>query len=679
MFEGNLLRNNPSIEIHVENNTGKVISLYKGNLIKHSFTEEEKIALQEVLTETKYQKIYDSILHSAIRQQERTSSQEAMDLTEINLSETEVKNISQALRIFFLNLSSFANTEYVKVTIWNYWFLIRTFVTDPRALVTFSVFPNYFNRVYTHSHIPTAFNNGHQIRFTDTVRRLYPSGREYLSALKKFEAEIIPIERQYLRAVAEYTYLMALKRSINKERQLDGLIASGVQKQIGKLELLPKEDLIDKANFSLDLKNLSKTDAFFLEFFQTNLFEESMRDYLKEALGIIGDKSIKDKKVLAILKKRLKQETPFILSEESLNSIRTRVRRIADQNNIEQRTQKTMSRFYRAFLKKRRVKNNSKMEKKLNPNKSLQMERFYTAQILSKDPEAMARATRSELSKMNVDKPIELFILFSLMSGVEYGILKVLYSDSFSENSFFFLSNYLIWTVFMSKFIMELLSGSWMKLQMDSQQAFKHGFNLFPSKEDVEKRFASLKWAWKSWNREGRMGLNELASKYKFMWRMVIANLRAAIVTLVVIQYATLGRIDIELVAGAFLAEAVFGQEALRYKLENTYENFNGYALKDLIKKNVDIKKFLTHPVVQRILIDESFKYRLKFNALNSLFVMNIVENFFRLVESSEVLSGSRSVYRTVMPANSLFTDYWNRVTEYSASLPLPTGPSELL
>ena len=54
MFEGNLLRNTPSIEIHVENNTGKIISLYKGNLIKHSFTAEEEIALQEVLTETKY-------------------------------------------------------------------------------------------------------------------------------------------------------------------------------------------------------------------------------------------------------------------------------------------------------------------------------------------------------------------------------------------------------------------------------------------------------------------------------------------------------------------------------------------------------------------------------------------------------------------------------------------------
>ncbi len=678
MFEDNLLRSNTSIEIHIENKSGKISSLYTGNFINHSFTRQEKEALQEVLTETKYQKIYDDMVNSVMKQKERTSSQGAVDLTEINLSETEVKNIGQALKIFFLNLSSFANTEYVKVTIWNYWFLIRTFMTYPRALITFSIFPHYFNRVYTQSHTPTPFNNGNQLGLIglniDTARRLYPSGREYLSALKQFEAEIIPIERQYLRAVAEYAYLTALKRSINKESQMDNLIASGVQKHTGKLEVLPKEDLIDRANFSLDLENLSKKDAFFINFFQTNLFEESMRDYLKEALGISGDNPIKDKTVLSILKERLKQGIPVVLNEESLDSIRARVRRVASQNNTEQKTQKTMARFYRAFMKKKGVKNNVEMEKKLNPNKSLQMERFHAAKILSKDPEAIARATRSELSKMIIDKPIELFILFALMSGVEYGILKVLYSDSFSENSFFFLSSYLIWTVFMSKFVLDLFAGSWMKLQFDSKQAFQHGFDIFPSKADVEKRFAALKWAWKSWNSKGRMGLNELASNYKFGWRLVISNLRAALITLVVIHYATLGRIDVELLIGAFLVEAVFGQEALRIKMESTYEKFNGYSLKDLIKKDIDIKKFLTHPVVQRILIEESFKYRLKFNVLNSLFVMNIVENFFRLVESSEGLIGSRALYRTTLPGNSLFTEYWNKVTGYAASLPLPTG-----
>lgn len=671
MVENNLLKDNPSIEIHIENREGKIISLYQGNFINRAFTPEEQAVLQEVLTETKYQRIYDAIINDVVRQKVlRTASQEPSGLTEINLSETEIKSIGQAIKIFLFDFSSFANTEYIKANIWNYWFLIRTFVTDPRALVTFSLFPHYFNRVYTHAHISTAFNNGDQFRFVDTVRRLYPSGREYLSALKQFEAEIIPIERQHLRAVAEYTYLLALKRVVNKEGQLDGLIASGVQKQVGAVELLPKENLIDRENFSLDLKNLSKQDSSFLDFFQTILFEESMRDYLKEALGITEDASITDEEVLSKLRERLKQGNPIILREESLDAIRDRVRRVADQNNTEEKVQKTMGRFYRAFIKKRTVKNKAKLEKKLNPNKSLQMERFYTAQILSKDPEAMARATRSELSKLITDKPIELFLLFALMSGMEYGILKVLYSDSFSANSFFYLSSYLIWTVFISTFVMDLMAGSWMKLQIDSQQAFGKGFDVLPKKEDVEKKLAAIKWFLKSWTRAG----NEFGEKYKFMWRIVISNLRAAIVTLTVIHLATVGRVDIELIIGAFLVQAAFGQEALRYKMEGTYENFNGFALKDLIKKNININKFLTHPVVQRILIDESFKYRLKFNVLNSFFVMNIVENFFRLVESSEALSGSRAVYRTFMPSNSLFTEYWSRVTIYAQSLPLPAG-----
>ncbi|MDE0518354.1 MAG: hypothetical protein OXH36_02175, partial [Bdellovibrionales bacterium] len=670
IFNNNLIKENVSIEIHSENENRQTVSLYRGDLISRHFTSEEIEQLNTALLDIEKEKINKKKERALDRLLIRIQTGAEQTVEEHNslaektslLSDKEIKSTAQAMRIFLFDFSTLVNTEYFKVTLWSYFAMFRQFLTFPRSFGTLALFSNYFNRVYTESHVPTFFNGGYQIRFIESIKKIFPSGREYLSSLKDFETKMIPIERQYIRAATEYTYLVALKRFMIGEDSLDSLIAAGVQKHENKKsEFLPKDDITDRSNFSLD--DAGKKAAF-LEFFQTVLFEESMRDYLREVLAIEEGQKMTDRNILSVLKNKLKQGESLHLPRESLNDVRDRVKKMANEHNLEQDTNNTMDRFYRAFFKKYSIKRKKQMQNLLSPNTNSFMQRIYVVDSMSKDPEAMSRITRSEFTKLLIDKPIELAILLLLMSGATDGILKVLHAEPFGEQSVFYFSTYIIWAVFMVKFVLEFFADSWLKIQVDANRGLREDVENFLKKEDIEKRFAALKWFWKSSKEKG----NEYMEYYKFLWKVVHSNIRPAIVLMGMAFVSTMGRFDIELLIGVLLVEALLGVGALKYKMDGSYEKFKSYALKDLIKRNIDVKKFLTHPFVQQIFIDESFKYRLKFNFWNALLVNNPLENISRLVESSGALSGSRAFYRAFTPShNSITGGYLDRAVELAS------------
>ena len=103
------------------------------------------------------------------------------------------------------------------------------------------LFSNYFSRAYDYAHRATALNGGFRLRFTEFVQNKYPSGREYLSALKKAETQIIQVEKNYWRAATELTYLQALSEAFKEDNKtLDLLLNRGVQKQQGDFDFFAK-------------------------------------------------------------------------------------------------------------------------------------------------------------------------------------------------------------------------------------------------------------------------------------------------------------------------------------------------------------------------------------------------------------------------------------------------------
>ena len=193
-----------------------------------------------------------------------------------------------------------------------------------------------------------------------------------------------------------------------------------------------------------------------------------------------------------------------------------------------------------------------------------------------------------------------------------------------------------------------------MKLQMDAGMAFKSDFDKIPEKKDLKKRSAALRWFLKNWGDKG----NTMKERYFYAWRTVISNFWAALPTFTIIYYLSMNRFDTELFLGAYLFGVLLPVTALQFKMDGGYEKFAGFALRGLIKDNIDVKKFLSHPAVQKLILDQSFKDRIKFNFINALFINNLLENGSRLAQNPGTFAGSRAFFRVFLFENHIFTDY---------------------
>ena len=690
MLKEGTLVDNVAIELTGQKaGTDQTSFLYKAQLMRLNFTSEDMLKLQEVLTGTQYQKLYDDFIEQTYRSVEK---QHTLAETQENLTKKEI-GFLKALQIFFFSLPSFNNTQQNLNNTWNVWFLLRSFwftVMYPNRLATIVLFTNYFDRTYGEMHRATKWNGGFRLRGAEFVQGKSASGREYISALRALENQIIQVERQYLRASFEQAYLQALTDSLKEGKPMDFLLNKGVQKQLGSFNFLPVDDPVDKNNLKLGLRDgraseiyqaivslsgasserLNKRDSLFIELFQNRMFEESMRDYMKEQLGI--DKSANDQEVLNRVREKLNSGENVAFRLESLDEVRDRVRKVSAEKNIAQVMKENATSWHKALWEKLRVKHNRNMENMLNPRKNLQMERYYVSKLLGQDTEAMARATRYSMVQLIIDKPIELAFMFAMMAGVTEGILKPLYSEPFNERAFFYMSTYLVWANFYFNFIFSTMAASWFKLQRDAQTGFQGGFNKFPTKEELTKKLPALRYFWKhSHGKKDSKGkidpdlaTNTLFERYKFGWRIILSNFMASVPTFTLMFATTLGRFDMEFYLGGMFFAFLLPLVALFDKVEGIYESSAGYASRQLVKKGIDIKKFAHHPVVQQILLKRAFKDRINFNLLNALMLNNILGNSADIVENMSNSDGARAIHRAFFPENHIWTSYWDKMSE---------------
>ena len=690
MLKEGTLVDNVAIELTGQKaGTDQTSFLYKAQLMRLNFTSEDMLKLQEVLTGTQYQKLYDDFIEQTYRSVE---TQHTLAETQENLTEKEI-GFLKALQIFFFSLPSFNNTQTNLNNTWNVWFLIRSLwftVMYPNRLATMVLFANYFDRTYGEMHRATKWNGGFRLRGAEFVQGKSASGREYISALRALENQIIQVERQYLRASFEQAYLQALTDSLKEGKPMDFLLNEGVQKQLGNFNFLPVDDPVDKNNLKLGLRDgrasevyqaivslsgasserLNKRDSLFIELFQNRMFEESMRDYMKEQLGI--DKSANDQEVLNRVREKLKSGENVAFRLESLDEVRDRVRKVSAEKNIAQVMKENATSWHKALWEKFRVKHNRNMENMFNPRKNLQMERYYVSKLLGQDTEAMARATRYSMVNLIIDKPIELAFMFAMMAGVTEGILKPLYSEPFNERAFFYMSTYLVWAGFFFSFILGTMTSSWFKLQRDAQTGFQGGFNKFPTKEELSKKWPSLRYFLKhahgkkdsEGNIDPGLATNTLFERYKFGWRIILSNFMASVPTFTLLYAAIFGRFDMEFYLGGMFFAFLLPIVALFDKVEGIYELSAGYASRKLVKKGIDIKKFAHHPVVQLILLKRAFKDRINFNLLNALMLNNILGNSVDIVENMSNSDGARAIHRAFFPENHIWTNYWDKMSE---------------
>ncbi len=698
MFEDGQLVDNVSFELSGKRGGEQTAFLYKGFFKRMSFTQEEMMGLQSALTGTQYQQIYDRFLIDPLSQkaEQIAEQKEIKELSFPGKISDKIKKLSanlRALRIFILSNPTFNNTQKVFNKGWNNWFMLRTLwynVFYPHRLATLIFLPNYFRMAYGEKHNPTSWNGGNRPLLKNLGHRFYPSGREYLSALKEFEQQIIPIERMYLTASAKQAYLVALQNALQGE-SYDALLQAGLQKRTGNFGFLPSDDLTDKQIAELDFRDpsvsevyqavvsgtgqskdkLKRSQSFYIELVQNKLFEESMRSYIQEQYGLTGEMSKRE--ILNQIKSAIQAGEVPELRTETMQEVQERVRLIAKEKNVAEVVRNNMESWHKGLLEKLSIKHKKVMRNMLNPYKSIPMERYHVSNILGKDAEAMARASRYAGVRFLVDAPLELLILLLMMAGVTEGILKPLYSEAFSERAFFYMSVYLLWSGFFTGYLIQMLSAAWDKLYIDARQGFENPYGRLPKKEDLKKRFAAVRYFFNNSHSFGKQDAdlkqNTLWENYKFGYRIILSNIPASIPTFMLTMVPFMGRFDVEVYVGGMFFFVLLPILALDFKIEKLYEISAGYASRHLMKLGVDVEKFLHHPVVRQILLKDAFKDRIRFNLINALTINNLLGNGSVILENMSAFPGSRVIHRAFFAEGHIITEYWDKLTEQTSKM----------
>ena len=621
--------------------------------------EEEQLiqnALRQVSEEEKQKSFLTKIIPKALQKNKTFYNGRSPDQ---KFSQKEITQLRQAVFSIF-NYSHWTYTMSHLIKYWNQFFLFRNMLWKPSAGLRILYYSGYFDRIARQNHRATVLNGGYEPRYQSLLqpasRKLLgrpPPAKDYLKAVHQFEERIIEIERRYWKAAAEQGLLAGIEMltSFGSDRRLGALIAAGVKQNPEEYRReYASED--QTSNVNLKLRQLKKHQRFFIEMYTRELFNLSMMDFIKQTLFIPN--SLSARKTRNYILNKIQAKKISTLPIESMQQIRARVHRTAQKHQTADQVHQVLNKVF--SFKRMRSKNSTKAERNIDPDAGLSMQRYTIAEESNKDPEALARVTRHQLAQMIVDKPIELAVLFLVLAGVDQGILKVLHKEAFNEEALFHLSRVAVWAGFVSAVVMDILGSSWMKVQIDARLGSQGLFSHIPKKEDIHKKFASLRAFYKGFNSPD----NTLMDNYKYIWRILIANFGAAVATNGVIFMATLGRFDADLFLNAYLV-TLFPLAAVTLKLENAFELTANMSLKDLMKKGLDFEKnkhWLAHPDIQRFKINQANKLRRQYNVMAAVFYNNPMENLTDIFANINTQYGTRFFQRQWLFGWTL-TEYW--------------------
>ena len=551
------------------------------------------------------------------------------------LSQQKIKSLNKALAHLLLGYSSWAKTFRFLGLSWNWFFFSRSMYLSPITLVKILWYSQYFKTIHKDSHSATVFNGGLENHLSRLLSRITHKEVSF-KKMKEFENQIIEIEKMFLKEVSAQAYLklaeLSGKSSTNTNTLSKGL---GLKTQ--------------------DIKN--KRLRAFYGIYKRELFQAVIQDYLLDLTDSKGGHKPSGELLKIQSLKKFVADESVLIKKPSQKEIRQRVERVSQERQISQKSLQAVDSLAVGFLKRFVTKREEASQKALDPNRNLQMERFGTAKKLLNEPEALARAVRQQLVYFTIDKPIELFFTFLFLAAADQGILQILHDQPFTEEAWFHLSRYAIWSGFFAGLVIEIFAGTWYKVQIDARLDETQGFDVLPSQKDVNKKWGAVKWIYKQFYAED----NSLKTNYIYSWRIILANLPAALVTYTIVWGLTLGRFDLDVFTAGYLM-LLLPFMGLTHKIENTFEKSANWSLKNLIANGLDLKgkdnHFLSHPVVQEIKMNESSKLRRKFNIWLALVYNNPLGNMADILMNTYNSLGSRGFSR-VFFAGSLPTEYW--------------------
>ncbi len=565
-----------------------------------------------------------------------------------------IDSLGKALKNFLISYASLTNTYKRLATIWNYFFIIRSFIYFPRTWYMALIYPNYFRISITKNsqgegHIPTQYNGGKNTRLHEWIRAYKTGPSEDLIKLRKWEKAILPLEN-IVYEVALNRSLVALFEYIKTPERLQDFFESTYihKKNMDKDKILSKGVPTTGLNSLADekLKNLTSKERSFFQAFFTKTFDLTLDETIKNLLlGIENEKdnspfsdlinegnvSVEKIKISTIdwienLESEIKNfKTDKKLKNYYFKEISNIANTIIEKEQIKGWSQDVASKFSFLFERKM-ISHNHKLLKILSPN-GYQMNRFLVFEEASKNAKSIARAVRSEVASLLVDKPIEIMTIFALYAGVTSGLFQPLHNEMFGEQSFLYMSRYLLYNGFISGTIISIMADTWMKIQTDQRVQANGGFDRVPMKSDRAKGF------WRYYFKNLSNPKNKWTQNQMHYAKLVISNIPAFFATALITNMITLGRFDLDVFLASALVGAISPLLGYNLKLEQAFEISSSWIGSQIPKK------WRSHPEAQNYINSEIQKQKFKFNifyeswanvtgTIESLFEAGDTENF---------------------------------------------------
>lgn len=570
-----------------------------------------------------------------------------------------IDTFGKALSNFALSYASLTNTFKVLASTWNYVFIFRSFALKPATWSMALIYPQFFDRAVRSSagviHNPSVWNGGKTNSASLLIKKLNRSSEAKAErvALLAWEKAVLPLEKIVYEESMNKA-LEALVQKIDDPKKLAELFDStqlpGNRETKDSLMAAGRPTSGVNGLTDSKLQQLSGKDLAFFRAFFTKTYDDTMSKAVKNITveSLSADQQAQIAKIESMSDLELKKyslnngATIDVLAnltkdEDSTRALRAKVKNTINAVVEEESIAKfatDVSTKLGFFFERRKINYHHNLLKIVDPANP-QLRRFMTAENMLKKPTAVARAVRSEVAGLLVDKPLSLLTLLTLYAGVTEGIMKPFYPEAmFGPDSFFYMSRYLILNGFITGSIISIMANTWMKVQTDSRLDDAGGFDRVPTQEWRQKGF------WRYYFKSMFNPKNKWSTNQMFYAKLVWSNIPAVFVMTLATNLLTLGRFDLT----AFLTSYIFifttPFMGFGLKLEQAFELSSSWVRAQIPKK------YRAHPEAQDYIQREIQKKKLMFNFFYQMYetLTGTINNLFENMNTAEY--GSRSFAR---------------------------------
>ncbi|NCN95214.1 MAG: hypothetical protein GW917_00660 [Bdellovibrionales bacterium] len=507
----------------------------------------------------------------------------------------QISTLRAALSQFALSYPSTVITSRFNGTLWNYWFMIRSFALKPKSWPLFLTYPELFrigiDGQEDRLHMPSKLNGGYRTDL-DSIKFVFGNldTDATLKDLKIFEKSVLPVEALAYEVALEKA-LETLIREVKDPKQLKQFFDSGAVPKAN----LPPSAIMKGSSPTTGIRSISdpkinklskRNQTFFRSVFN-RLYEKTTEAYLKEYLkdfnpDVANTKTTAELKNLGVNLTEQMNSLNTSLQGKERSKVQQRMKALAldllqDGKIVEDSRQVANS--FTKIGERMLVNVEHDVIQNLDPNKP-QISRFKTAERQLGNLKSVIRAVNALASEIVIDKGMGLLTILVMYAAVSEGMLAPLQNEMFGPDSWFYGSRYLFLNGFVTGVIMSAMASVWMKVQMDDRIDSSGGFDKVPTTADRDRSY--LRYYVKSFfkNPANKWSSNQLHAM-KLAW----ANLSAAFVTIAAANFLTMGRFDLGAFMTGYLIVFLTPLSGIDYKIDQTHELASRWQASKVMRK----------------------------------------------------------------------------------------------